>query len=438
MIKEQCGGTPPTEFDSGYTLANPDQEIYPDQLNDPDFIASIVTQVLQQLRGGEQLEEWAPHDDIASIDMEDMALDDMWHHGIVAPYNPCGPIVPQLYSSVKPPRDPDIWGQYKSREQVREGSCGYTETPGGQKLSTPGGTKGMSAYDRTQKMLKKYIQQEVKKIKEGMSPEEWANAKEAERLAQHPERDKIGKIQQMMGREELDKIEKGVTAITGGGRHHASVSDEGDKIKIKFSYARGEFDSKEWDTIINYLEGMGYFIIEANNYYEKNWEPEEPAEAVPTIHLKKSVNEAISDATSVTVNILDEPKRVNINNSTSLKDAMISWREPWGEERHTVDFEYEDTFQDHGNEGMDALFIATSDDGMWEFTLEVYLEASYHQSGNIGDWDWNTLEIDKKVDTSVAGLEPADNIDPLASDDRDNFPNPEDMKERFKKLANIK
>jgi len=34
-------------------------------------------------------------------------------------------------------------------------------------------------------------------IKEGMSPEEWADAKEAERLAQHPEREKIQQLQQM-------------------------------------------------------------------------------------------------------------------------------------------------------------------------------------------------------------------------------------------------
>ena len=34
-----------------------------------------------------------------------------------------------------------------------------------------------------------------------------------------------------------------------------------------------------------------------------------------------------------------------------------------------------------------------------------------------------------KVDTSAAGLEPADSLDPNASDDRDNFPNPEDLEE---------
>ena len=37
--------------------------------------------------------------------------------------------------------------------QIHEGSCGYTQmAPGGQELSTPGGTIGMSAYERTKTM----------------------------------------------------------------------------------------------------------------------------------------------------------------------------------------------------------------------------------------------------------------------------------------------
>jgi hypothetical protein len=40
---------------------------------------------------------------------------------------------------------------------------------------------------------------------EGMSPEEWEAAKEKERLANHPEKEKIKKIKQMMDKEEDDK-----------------------------------------------------------------------------------------------------------------------------------------------------------------------------------------------------------------------------------------
>ena len=156
-------------------------------------------------------------------------------------------------------------------------------------------------------------------MEEGMSDEEWADAKEAERLANHPEKEKIMKIKQMMDKEEddkeqeewdkgwygeslkeaasklgylneddmLNKIEKGVTAITGGGRRHASVSDRGDSIRVSFRYMRGEFDSEEWDKILKYLTGMGFEIKDESNSYEANYDREEPAEAVPTIHLKK-------------------------------------------------------------------------------------------------------------------------------------------------------
>ena len=89
----------------------------------------------------------------------------------------------------------------------------------------------------------------------------------------------------------LNKIEKGVTAITGGGRRHASVSDRGDSIRVSFRYMRGEFDSEEWDKILKYLTGMGFEIKDASNYYEANYDREEPAEAVPTIYLKKNINE---------------------------------------------------------------------------------------------------------------------------------------------------
>jgi hypothetical protein len=85
----------------------------------------------------------------------------------------------------------------------------------------------------------------------------------------------------------LNKIEKGVTAITGGGRRHASVSDRGDSIRVMFRYMRGEFAPEEWDKILKYLTGMGFEIKDASNYYEANYDREEPAEAVPTIHLKK-------------------------------------------------------------------------------------------------------------------------------------------------------
>ena len=281
--------------------------------------------------------------------------------------------------------------------------------------------------------IRKAIREQIKNLHEGMSPEEWADAKEAERLKNHPEKDKINKIKQMMDKEKgitgmedsdddkqdwtpedheeeekwqrgwkyeslkelaaklgylkeesskldpdnrpefnqnedntyrflndlrddnnldnpeeiimllrkmflmkekearrvyaqyledlkaeqpdaydfytknlkevdgmeevdeqgLDQIERGINQITDGGRQSARVSDEGDKIKIKFSYARGEFDPEEWAKIINYLEGMGFFILDDSNYYESSYDYEDPPEQVPTIYIKKVDTSAV-------------------------------------------------------------------------------------------------------------------------------------------------
>ena len=86
----------------------------------------------------------------------------------------------------------------------------------------------------------------------------------------------------------LDQIEMGLNQITGGGRQSAGVSDRGDKIRVMFRYMRGEFDGETWDAILEYLsDNMGYKILDQSNYYEANYDREEPAEAVPTIHLQK-------------------------------------------------------------------------------------------------------------------------------------------------------
>jgi len=55
--------------------------------------------------------------------------------------------------------------------QINEGSCGYSqEAPGGEELNTPGGVQSMDADDRTQGMLRKFIQREVKKLTTGKPP----------------------------------------------------------------------------------------------------------------------------------------------------------------------------------------------------------------------------------------------------------------------------
>lgn len=75
--------------------------------------------------------------------------------------------------------------------------------------------------------------------------------------------------------------------------------------------------------------------------------------------------------------------------SGDLDNATIEFG---GKEYKEVEFTLDSIMQDHGNKGKDALFIAEGDGIV--FTVEVYLEASYEYSGNIGDVFWDTLEGD--------------------------------------------
>ena len=87
---------------------------------------------------------------------------------------------------------------------------------------------------------------------------------------------------------DLEKLEININKITGGrGRESARVSDRGDKIRIKFSFMRDEFDEKTWNKIIDYLKEKDFEILDQSNNYEANYDREEPAEAVPMIHLQK-------------------------------------------------------------------------------------------------------------------------------------------------------
>ena len=79
--------------------------------------------------------------------------------------------------------------------------------------------------------------------------------------------------------------------------------------------------------------------------------------------------------------------------SKGLEDVQISW----GGETHNVEFEYEDVIDDHGNEGKDLLFTAESEDGKWEFGLDVYA-SNYDMTNDVDEWDWNDLEINKNKD----------------------------------------
>ena len=87
-------------------------------------------------------------------------------------------------------------------------------------------------------------------------------------------------------------------------------------------------------------------------------------------------------------NIEDEVT-IKTKPGTNLQDVTISW----GSESHTVDFEAGDIIDDHGNEGMDIETSADSDDGRWQFILDVQAEATFPMTGDFADWDWEELII---------------------------------------------
>ena len=80
-------------------------------------------------------------------------------------------------------------------------------------------------------------------------------------------------------------LEKGLKQVTG---HPVSVSNRsGIEYRAKWAYARIELQNSVWDSAQDFIEQQGGKIDleKSDNYYEANWEPEEPAEAVPTIYF---------------------------------------------------------------------------------------------------------------------------------------------------------
>ena len=69
---------------------------------------------------------------------------------------------------------------------------------------------------------------------------------------------------------------------------YGSVREEDPGVyRIKFSYMRREFEDEVWDEIQKYIEDKGFKIDDekSRNYYEANYDREEPAESVPTLYF---------------------------------------------------------------------------------------------------------------------------------------------------------
>ena len=81
-------------------------------------------------------------------------------------------------------------------------------------------------------------------------------------------------------------------------------------------------------------------------------------------------------------------------NQSCLNNVTISWDDKKFE---GLEFEIDNAFDSHGNEGDDTTFIAEEEqDGIkYVFAVEVSVEYNYSNSGNIQAVSWKYLEIDE-------------------------------------------
>jgi len=101
-----------------------------------------------------------------------------------------------------------------------------------------------------------------------------------------------------------------------------------------------------------------------------------------------------------------EPVTVEYDPTKNLQDVTISW----GNESHTVDFEAGDEIDNHGNEGSDIETIANSDDGRWQFILDVYVGFNFDMTGDYEEWDFDELIVQGHPENEDH-LEPEDRSD---------------------------
>ena len=102
----------------------------------------------------------------------------------------------------------------------------------------------------------------------------------------------------------------------------------------------------------------------------------------------------------------DEKTELKISNQTDangnvdLSNVTLEFK---GEKYEKLEFKFEEVLEDHDNEGKDALFVAESDDKMFE--VEVNIDANYDQSGIIDDVEWRSLETFPIYDDNQQGIE---------------------------------
>ena len=141
------------------------------------------------------------------------------------------------------------------------------------------------------------------------------------------------------------------------------------------------------------------------NRMNRDMTPEEEKLKGPSI-IKKVVNLKMDSEVGAPVTVEYDPKK-------NLTNVTISWTNPDTQtvESHTVDFEAGDEIDNHGNEGSDIETSADSDDGRWQFILDVYVGYQFDMTGDYEEWDFDELIVQSHPDNE-------DHLDP---EDRSDF-----------------
>ena len=96
----------------------------------------------------------------------------------------------------------------------------------------------------------------------------------------------------------------------------------------------------------------------------------------------------------------------SLNEASKIKVTKDKW--PYVEFKadgklRKVDFDDYDEIDDHGNEGKDLSFLGKDQFGQ-EWSIEVYVDASYDYSGNIGEIRWDTIVKESKINEAKDNL----------------------------------
>jgi hypothetical protein len=158
---------------------------------------------------------------------------------------------------------------------------------------------------------------------------------------------------------------------------HSSLDSYHNLVKwLKDNNQEGSVEGILKDEIINFKllgnEDVEWNRVPRGDSSDSEFKEEKVEIEIPGIEEKTEVKIKHKDSTD----------------DSALKGVTIEFN---GNTYSDIDFEAEEMIEDHENEGQDWVFISEGDDMMFE--VEVQVEASYQESGNIQQIDWDTLVV---------------------------------------------